>query len=137
MKKSPRFCVVGTGAMGCLCGGKPAQAGYDVTLLDIWPGHVGAIDEAGLVLDDAAGSTTVHVPASTDLAADGSVDMAIVFVDSNRTGEAGGIAASLLSPDGAALTLLIKGREKSRRQALHEPAIDYDALERQATAQAT
>jgi choline dehydrogenase-like flavoprotein len=51
MNDSPRYCVVGSGATGCLCGEKLAQAGYDVTLLDI--------------------------------------DVAIVFVDSNRTGEAG------------------------------------------------
>ena len=50
MNDSPRYCVVGSGATGCLCGEKLAQAGYDVTLLDI--------------------------------------DVAIVFVDSNRTGEA-------------------------------------------------
>ena len=35
-------------------------------------------------------------------------------------------------PFNEALTMLIKGREKSQRQLLHEPPIDYAALERDA-----
>ena len=36
-------------------------------------------------------------------------------------------------PFNEALTQLIKGREKSQRQRLHEPPIDYAALEREAS----
>lgn len=64
---SPKCCVIGAGAMGCLCGGKLMQAGCDVILLDIWPQHVAAINETGLVLDHpGGGSITIRGPATTD-----------------------------------------------------------------------
>lgn len=50
-----------------------------------------------------------------------------------RLGRECGVA----TPYNDALTSLIKGLEKARRQALHGPAIDYQALEREAAAQAS
>ena len=31
-----KIVVLGSGAMGCVYGGKLAEAGYEVTLVDIW-----------------------------------------------------------------------------------------------------
>jgi len=43
-----RIAVVGSGAMGSLFGGMLAEAGEEVTLVDIWEEHVRAINERGL-----------------------------------------------------------------------------------------
>ena len=49
----PRLAIVGGGAMGGLFGGLLAEGGLDVTLIDTWRAHVGAIAAKG-----AAGPTT-------------------------------------------------------------------------------
>jgi NADPH-dependent 2,4-dienoyl-CoA reductase/sulfur reductase-like enzyme len=52
--------VLGAGAMGCLFGGRLAEAGHRVALIDIRRELIEAIDRDGLVLEDAAGGTRVH-----------------------------------------------------------------------------
>lgn len=100
-----RFCVVGAGAMGCLYGGRLAQAGHDVTLVDVWTEHVDAIDRSGLLLSGIGGDSRIPVHASKDAAGVAPADVVIVLSDANSTAEAGRTAARLLAADGFVLTL--------------------------------
>ena len=101
-----KIAVIGAGAMGCLYGGRLAEAGFDVTLVDLWREHVDAINRSGLRLDGIGGDRTIRVRAATagdgDIAA--AVDVAIVLVDANATAEAARQCARLLEPDGYAVT---------------------------------
>ena len=100
-----KVCVIGAGAMGCLYGGRLAEAGYDVTLIDIWEAHVAAINSAGLRLDGIDGERRVKIAATTDAATVRPVDVAIVLVSANSTALAGKTAARLLAPGGFVLSL--------------------------------
>ena len=100
-----KFAVIGAGAMGSLYGGRLAAAGYEVSLIDTWAEHVGAINEHGLTIQSATGLTKVELPAATDPAQLDPVDFAIVFVDANHTAQAAETAASILKPDGSVQTL--------------------------------
>lgn len=74
-----RFGIVGAGAMGSLFGGYLADAGFDVTLVDIDEAHVGAIRKNGLILDKGDGPKAVAVEATTDPASVAPVDLLVVF----------------------------------------------------------
>ncbi len=56
-----RIGIVGAGAIGGNVGGMLAHAGYDVTLVEMWPEHVEAIKEKGLAVD-RNGEVTVTRP---------------------------------------------------------------------------
>ena len=91
--------------MGCLFGGRLSQAGYVVTLLDAWADHVAAINEHGLRLERDGSIEIVAAPATSDPTSVPPVDVALIYVDANSTGDAARIAAPLLGADGVALTL--------------------------------
>lgn len=97
--------IIGAGAMGCLYGGRLAEAGYSVTLLDIWTAHVDAINASGLLLDGSGGEKRIAIRATRDAAAMPACDLVIIFVDANATRDAAQTARSVLKPDGIALTL--------------------------------
>jgi 2-dehydropantoate 2-reductase len=99
-----RFAIIGAGAMGCLYGGKLACAA-DVWLIDPWREHVEAIRAEGLRIVEPNGEFTVKLPATTNPADVGLVDVAVVFVKSHQTPWAAEIAKSILTPEGLALTL--------------------------------
>lgn len=109
--------VLGAGAMGSLFGGLLAAAGEDVTLLTRDAEHVAAVREQGLRIVDATGDGAaadeseartdrrIQVPAATDPATVGQVDLVIVFVKSYATAEAMADADPLLGPETDVLTL--------------------------------
>ena len=70
----------GTGAMGGLYGARLAEAGHDVTLVDVHSDAVARVNRDGLRLDSATGSDMIRVPATTDPSTVGVVDVVIVFV---------------------------------------------------------
>ena len=100
-----RIGVIGAGGMGCLYGGRLTQAGYDVTLLDIWQPHVDAIKSSGLLLDGIGGEARIAIKAASNPADMPQCGLAIIFVDANSTRDAARIARSILSDNGYALTL--------------------------------
>jgi 2-dehydropantoate 2-reductase len=106
-----RIAVVGAGAMGSLFGGLLAESGEDVTLVNRGSAHVDAVNAAGLtVVDETAGKgepadRTVEVPATTEAAAVGEVDLLVLFVKSYATAAAMAAAEPLIGPDTLALTL--------------------------------
>ena len=99
-----RIGVIGAGSMGCMYGGRLAEAGCDVTLVDLWREHVEALARAGLRLDGIGGERVIRVPAATPAEAAGPFDLAVILVDANSTADAAREAARLLGPDGYAVT---------------------------------
>lgn len=64
---NPTVVVAGAGAMGCLFGGLLAEGGLKVTLFDVWPEHVAAINKAGgLKFVGYGGDRLVPLTATTD-----------------------------------------------------------------------
>lgn len=101
--------IVGSGAVGCLVGGKLAEAGQDVTLVDAWPEHVDAIQRDGLVFDDHAGTRRIDVPAlhvgQVQALHKHPVDIAFVCVKLYDTEWATALVAPYLSATGYVVTL--------------------------------
>jgi 2-dehydropantoate 2-reductase len=101
-----KIAVLGAGAMGSLFGGLLAEAGNDVTLIDVWREGVDALNARGLRIEDAAGeSRTVPVRAVTDPVEVGPVDLLLVFVKCYHTADAVRGASGLLGPETVVLTL--------------------------------
>jgi 2-dehydropantoate 2-reductase len=101
-----KIAVIGAGAMGGLFGARLAQAGEDVTLVDVAPQAVDAINANGVRLDEkSGGSQAIRVPAVTDPADVGPVDLVLVFVKCYHTEAALRAAAPLLNGNTAVLTL--------------------------------
>lgn len=105
-----RIAVIGAGAMGSLFGGKLAATGqHHVWFVDPWAEHVAAIRERGLELIGLDGRLErIHVRATTDVAEvaeEGPVELAFVFVKSYATARAARQTRRVLAPDGLALTL--------------------------------
>lgn len=80
-----KIAIIGSGAMGSLYGGYLSK-NNDVYLLDVWKEHINAINDKGLIIDEADGSRKVFTPKAFYNAEDiGTVDLAIVFVKSIMT----------------------------------------------------
>ncbi len=58
-----KIAVIGAGAMGTLFGGRLAQAGNDVTMVDVNPSVIDAISSRGIILEDEEGEH--HIPAAS------------------------------------------------------------------------
>jgi len=100
-----RIAMIGAGAMGSTFGAWLARAGADVVLYDLDAAHVAAIAAGGLSVATPAGEIHMKLPATTDAAGIGLVDMAIVLVDSNATRAAATALAAILPATAFALTL--------------------------------
>src|SRR5581483_10499336 len=76
----------GAGAMGSALGALLFEAGNDVTLVDVAQKAVEAIHADGLIIEGKDGTArTVRVPATTDPASIGPVELVIVFVKCYHT----------------------------------------------------
>lgn len=96
----------GGGAMGGLFGGYLAKAGNEVTLIDVSRPAVDEINASGLVIDERDGSQQViRVPATSDPAAVGPVDLVINFVKCYHTDAAVRAAAPMIGAETAVLSL--------------------------------
>lgn len=72
----PTLVIAGSGAMGCLFGGLLAEGGLNVTLLDVWPEHIEAINKAGgLRFVGFGGDRLVPLSATTDASSIKSADV--------------------------------------------------------------
>jgi 2-dehydropantoate 2-reductase len=104
-----RLAFIGAGAMGSYIGGRIAQAGYDVTLIDGWREHVEAIRSRGIQLGGTEGESSVRVPALhfDDIAelSPAPVDIAFICVKSYDTEEAARLVHPYLGPDGFLVSL--------------------------------
>jgi len=96
----------GGGAMGGLFGGYLARAGEDVVLVDVAPDAVAAINAEGLAIEEKDGTVAqIRVPASTDPAAVGTVDLIVTFVKCYHTEAAVRAAGPMTGPHTAFLSL--------------------------------
>jgi len=95
----------GTGAMGGLFGARLAQAGCDVTLVDVNADAVERVNRDGLRLDTATGTETIPVLATTDPSTVGLVDVVIVFVKCYHTDPAMRSALPMIGDETVVLSL--------------------------------
>ena len=100
-----RISVIGAGALGCLHGVYLAEAGHEVTLIDIRPDIVEAIKRDGLRLDGVRGEHRTTVDSATPDTASGPSDVVIVVAHTDGTLAAAQLTRRLLTDDGCAITL--------------------------------
>jgi len=100
-----RVAIVGAGAMGCIFGAALADAGVDVTLLDVARPLVDRVNEAGVTIVRGGEEATTRVPATDDPSAIGEVDAAIVFVKCYQTESAAEIMQPLVGERTAVASL--------------------------------
>lgn len=101
-----RIVVLGSGAMGCVYGGKLAEAGCDVTLVDIWKEHIAAINKDGLRIEGVGGERRItSVKAVSSVSDVPKADLVIVFVKATTTEEAVAGAQNLFHEKTIVLTL--------------------------------
>jgi 2-dehydropantoate 2-reductase len=80
--------VWGAGAIGGITGGALTRAGHDVLLVDVHEEHVGALQRAGLTVEDARGNWHVRVKAAAPAAVRGPLDLVLLAVKSQATSTA-------------------------------------------------
>ncbi|WP_346777925.1 2-dehydropantoate 2-reductase [Paraburkholderia sp. Ac-20340] len=98
--------ILGAGAMGSLFGGLLAEAGHDVTLVDIDDAHLEAIRRDGLRMATDAGErvvTKLHV--CRPEAAQRAPELLIVFTKTMHTEAALAAASALIGPHTTVLSL--------------------------------
>ena len=109
-----RIAILGAGAMGSLFGGRLAESGEAVTLIDVNDAHLDAIGRDGLRIDDDRGDRRVRTlqavrpeaaNAHAAAALDTPFDLLIVFTKSLHTRAALDGVRALLSSDTFVLTL--------------------------------
>ena len=95
----------GTGAMGGLFGARLANAGHDITLVDVNRDAVERVNREGVRVDGSSGTETTRVPATLDGSSVGVVDVVIVFVKCYHTEEAVRSALPMIGDHTVALSL--------------------------------
>lgn len=96
----------GAGAMGSLYSAWLHQGGHQVVIVDVSQAAVDTITRQGLTLEQFDGSTqSLRIPATTDPASVGPVDLVIVQVKGRYTDAAARSARPLVGPDTVVLTL--------------------------------
>jgi 2-dehydropantoate 2-reductase len=101
-----KIAILGAGAMGSFFGGRLAQAGNAVTLLDIDQAHIDHIRHDGLRLSTDAGEQVVrNLLAQRPDEATESVELIIVFTKTMHTEAALTAASAVLGPETVLLSL--------------------------------
>lgn len=100
-----RIAVLGAGAMGSLFGGRLAEAGFDVGLIDVDAAHIEAVRLEGLRLEADDGERRIRVPIGRAESYLEPVDLLVVFTKAPHTGAALDSVRHLLGPASWALTL--------------------------------
>jgi 2-dehydropantoate 2-reductase len=101
-----KIAIIGAGAMGSLFACFLHRAGHEAWLLDKDRERVQGIQEAGITLEDPAGTHRFTISTVTGRAGDiGTADLVIVFVKSYDTAEAVGSAGPIFGDTTLVLTL--------------------------------
>ncbi len=107
--KEPRIAFIGAGAMGSFIGGRIAQSGRDVTLIDPWNEHIEKIKRTGVQLLDTEGESSVRVTAlhvgEIGELAKRPIEVAFVAVKSYDTAWAAELVRPYLAPEGFVVSL--------------------------------
>lgn len=106
MHEAMEIAILGAGAMGSLFGGLLAEAGHDVSLIDIDDAHLEAIRRDGLRLATDTGERLVtNVHALRPEAAQRAPELVIVFTKTMHTEAALDAARALIGPHTSVLSL--------------------------------
>jgi 2-dehydropantoate 2-reductase len=105
-----RIAVLGAGAVGGYVGGFLTDAGYDVTLVDLWPAHIEAIRSNGLELSGPEGKTVAKprilgIGEVSSLVRTDPIDIAFVSVKSYDTEWLTTLIKPYLAEDGCVVSL--------------------------------
>lgn len=94
-----KIAVVGAGAMGSILGARFARGGHDTVLVDVVAPLVETINADGVTVVRGEEETTTRVPATTDPASIGPVDLVVFFTKCYHTAAAAESARPLVGPD--------------------------------------
>jgi len=97
--------VVGAGAMGSLYAAAFHRAGAEVTLVDVSPEHIAAINTGGLKLDTRAGLETFRLRAMRPEEASDEADLVVLFTKTFHTDAALGGVKTIVGAETRVLTL--------------------------------
>lgn len=100
-----RIAVVGVGAMGSVYAALLADAGNDVSVVDVSPAQVSAIRRDGLRVNGASGDRVVRVHATHDPREIGPVDLVVIATKAMHVRDAAAAASPLLGPDTVVLSI--------------------------------
>jgi 2-dehydropantoate 2-reductase len=100
-----RIAIIGTGAMGSVYAGLLADAGLEVTAVDIWAEHIDAINRDGLHVSGASGERVAKLRATTKASDAGPADLVIVATKASGVEAAANAAREIVAPDGIVLTI--------------------------------
>lgn len=100
-----KIAVIGAGAMGTLFGGRLAMAGNDVTMVDVMPSVLEAIQSHGILLEDESGKHVIPVSAKKAEEMTEKVDLAILFTKTLYSRSALESAGTFIGEDTYVLTL--------------------------------
>ena len=102
----PRIAIVGAGAMGSVYAGLFAEAGYQISVVDLWQEHITAIGKTGLHLEGASGDRVISgITAVHQIADLGSIDLYVIATKANGVGDAAAEIAKVMQPDSLVLTI--------------------------------
>lgn len=102
----PRIAIVGAGAMGSVYAGLFAEAGYQISVVDLWQEHITAIGKTGLHLEGASGDRVIGgITAVHQIADLGSIDLYVIATKANGVGEAAAEIAKAMQPNSLVLTI--------------------------------
>jgi 2-dehydropantoate 2-reductase len=94
-----KIAVVGAGAMGAIFGARFAQGGHETVLVDVAQPLVDTYNRDGVRIVQGQDETTTQVPAMTNPAAHGPVDVVVFFTKCYHTASAAQLAEPLVGPD--------------------------------------
>ncbi len=95
-----KIAIIGAGNIGSLLGALLAAAGQDVTLVELRPDVVAAIQDGGVTIDMSDGRTLrAPVKITGDVTTVGVVDLVLLAVKSNATRDAAAGAKAIIGED--------------------------------------
>src|SRR5262249_25113616 len=97
--------VYGAGAIGGITGAALARAGHDVLLVDNAPPHVEAINAVGLAVERDGAVATTPLRAVTPTGLGRGLELVLLAVKSQHTGDALRELAPRMAPNGAIVSL--------------------------------
>ncbi len=101
-----KIVVVGAGAMGSIYAGLLADAGHNVSVVDLWQDHIDRISTNGLRIQGASGDRLVrNVFATTDAARIGGCDLAVIATKASGAVAAARSILPALKPEAVILTI--------------------------------
>ncbi|MGX9393992.1 ketopantoate reductase family protein (plasmid) [Nitrobacteraceae bacterium UC4446_H13] len=100
-----KIAVIGAGAMGCLFGGRLAQAGHDVVLVDVSRPQIDALNSHGLSLTDDQGTSRISLQAASAQELRDVRDLLIFFTKAAHTATAAQNVQHLFGAESWAMTV--------------------------------